>query len=123
MYYSINNFVNNFRHANIKNVIFAILLVAILGYTYFQMQNLVTGPVINISEPQNGATLTSSRIEVIGTTENISGINLNDRQIFIDESGAFKEKLLLSPGYNIITLRAEDKFGRETKKILELVFN
>ncbi|MFC1731271.1 hypothetical protein ACFL6I_13135 [candidate division KSB1 bacterium] len=115
--------VNNFRHANIKNAVFALLIIAILGYTYFQMQNLVTGPVINISEPQNGATLTSSQIEVTGTTKNISSINLNDRQIFIDESGVFGEKLLLSPGYNIITLRAEDKFGRKTKKVLELVYN
>ena len=115
--------VNNFRHANIKNIVFAILLVAILGYTYFQMQNIVTGPVITITEPKNGAVLTSSHIEVIGTTKNISNINLNDRQIFIDESGAFKEKLLLSPGYNIITLRAKDKFGRETKNVLELVYN
>jgi predicted ATPase len=81
------------------------------------------GPVISISEPSNGATLTSSLIEVLGTTKNISSINLNDRQIFINESGAFEEKLLLSPGYNIITFRAEDRFGRKTQKVLELVYD
>ncbi len=116
-------FIHNFRHANIKTMIFVLLLVSILGYTSFQMRNLVTGPVITIFEPQNGAMLTSSSVEVYGTTENISSINLNDRQIFVDESGVFREKLLLSPGYNIITLRAEDKFGRKTKEILELVYN
>ncbi|NQV93192.1 hypothetical protein HQ403_01705 [Candidatus Kaiserbacteria bacterium] len=87
------------------------------------MQSLVTGPVISISEPKDGVVVTSSRTEVYGTTKNISSISLNDREIFIDESGAFKEKLLLSPGYNIITVRAEDKFGRKTENVLELVYN
>lgn len=85
------------------------------------MQNIVTGPVIIVTEPVNGAVLSESLIEVVGTTKNISSINLNNRQIFIDESGAFREKLILSPGYNIITLRAKDKFGIETTEILELV--
>lgn len=111
------------KHLHIKNIVFATLLACILGYTYFQMQSLVTGPIITVLEPQNGAVVTSSHIEIKGTTKNISSINLNDRLIFIDESGAFKEKLLLSPGYNIITLRAEDKFGRNTKDTLELVYN
>lgn len=111
------------KRANIKTFAFIFLLVCILGYTYFQMHNIILGPVITILEPLNGATLSSSYIEVLGTTKNISSINLNDRQIFIDESGAFKEKLLLSPGYNIITLQAKDKFGRETEEILELVYD
>jgi len=111
------------KRINIKSFAFILLIVGILGYTYFQMQNIIIGPVITVSDPTNGASLASSRVEVIGTTRNISSINLNDRQIFIDEKGDFKEKLLLSPGYNIITLRAEDKFGRETKNVLELVYN
>lgn len=115
--------IQKIKHANIKTVTFVLLLIGILGYTFFQTQSLVTGPVINISKPQNGATLTASLIEIVGTTENISSISINDRYIFIDESGAFKEKLLLSPGYNIITLQAEDRFGRKTEEILELVYN
>lgn len=115
--------IHKIERANIKTIAFIILILGILGYTYFQMQNLIVGPVITVSEPQNGTTLTSSQIKVIGNTKNISSINLNDRQIFIDESGVFKEKLLLSPGYNIITLKAKDKFNRETEKVIELVYN
>ena len=114
---------NKFRYVNIKTVIFILLLISIFGYTYFQMRNIVTGPVITISTPQDGAILTSSQTEISGTTKNISSISLNDRKIFIDESGVFKEKLLLSPGYNIITLKAKDKFGRKVKKTLELIYS
>lgn len=111
------------KHANIKNLIFAVLLISILGYTYFQMRNLVTGPIIVITEPKSGAVLTSPRVSIIGTTKNISSIELNNRQIFINEQGSFAEKTLLSPGYNVVTLEAKDRFGRETKNVLELVYN
>ena len=47
---------------------------------------------------------------------------MNDRKIFIDQQGNFKEKILLSYGYNIITMKANDKFGRNTKKKLELIY-
>ena len=47
---------------------------------------------------------------------------MNDRQMFTDEEGEFSEKLLLSYGYNIITVKAKDRFGRETKKTLELIY-
>lgn len=109
------------KHANIKILAFAILLLGILGYTLFQMQNVITGPVVSLLEPQNGATITDSLTEISGTARNISSISLNGRQISVDEHGAFQEKLLLSSGYNIITVRAKDKFGRETEKVVELV--
>ena len=66
--------------------------------------------------------LTESLIDVAGIATNISAISLNDRPIFIDESGAFSEKLMLYPGYNIIKLRAEDKFGSTVENDLELVY-
>ena len=80
------------------------------------------GPIITIHTPENGSTLTESLVTIKGVAENISHISLNDRSIFIDEEGRFQEKLLLSYGYNIMTIKAEDKFGRKTEEILELVY-
>ena len=39
-----------------------------------------------------------------------------------DEKGNFEEKLLLSYGYNIMTIEGWDKFGRETKETIEMVY-
>ena len=111
------------KYTNIKVIAFSILLVGIFGYSYYQTKNIILGPVITVISPQNGSTLAESVITIKGNTKNISHITLNDRQIFVDEGGSFDEKLLLSPGYNIITIRAEDKFGRTTENVLELVYN
>lgn len=98
-----------------------ILGLVIVGYSLFQAQKLLTGPVIDIYTPQNGATYSQTLIEIEGRARNIAYLNLNDRKIFTDKDGYFKEKLLLSPGYNIIKLDAQDKFKKYTEKRLELI--
>ncbi len=40
----------------------------------------------------------------------------------MDEEGNFKEKVLLSYGYNALELKASDKFGSNTEKVVEVVY-
>jgi len=95
----------------------------ILGYSYFQARKLIGGPSLVIESPQNGATLTESLVDIRGTARNVKEVSLNDRPIFTDEEGHFEEKLLVPPGYTIITLKAEDRFGRKTNRSLELYYD
>jgi hypothetical protein len=94
-----------------------------LTYIYFQTQNLLAGAKLTIeTPPRNGLTFTDTLITISGTAKNIAFISLNDRQIFVDETGRFEELSLLATGYNIITIAAKDRFGRVTKKTLEMVY-
>lgn len=97
-----------------------ILVILILGYGLFQARNLILGPEITVLTPTNGENLSNPLIIVSGSATNITLISLNDRQIFVDKQGNFSEKLLVPPGYTIIKLAAQDKFGRTTKKLIEL---
>ncbi|MEK7556303.1 MAG: hypothetical protein AAB523_03415 [Patescibacteria group bacterium] len=105
----------------IKTSLLAIIIVLVIGYSYYQARSFLTGPRVTILSPLNGATLKDALVDINGTAKNISHIALNDRPISIDEAGAFSEKLLLSPGYNIMEVTAKDRFGRGTSEILELV--
>jgi hypothetical protein len=91
-------------------------------YSIYQTKDLVVGPVINIYQPKNGDVFSKSMVEIKGTTQNISIINLNDRPIFVDEEGNFSELLLLSYGYNVIKMEVSDKFDRKITKTLELIY-
>ncbi len=97
-------------------------LTLIFGYGAFRAQNLVRGPDIGITSPQNGGTTTESLVQVEGFARNISFITLNGEKIFTDEQGIFKQKLLLSRGYNIMTLEAKDRFGRTAQKTLQITY-
>jgi hypothetical protein len=99
----------------------SLLAITIAGYSLFQAQKLLAGPVINIYTPQNGATYNSTLIEIDGQAKNIAYMDLDDRQMFTDKNGNFSEKLLLSPGENVVKLDAWDKFGKQTEKKLQLV--
>jgi len=80
------------------------------------------GPTLKITEPVSGFTSGDSLINIAGVATNISSITLNDNQIFVNEKGQFKEKLLLSPGYNVIEVEVVDKFNRQNKEVLEVVY-
>lgn len=106
----------------IKFTLIILFVIIISGYAFFQAKNIVLGPVVEITQPINGSSVESSLIEVRGKAKNISHISMNGRQIFTDDKGLFSEKLLLSYGYNIITIKAQDRFDREIEKKLELIY-
>ncbi|OHA18372.1 MAG: hypothetical protein A2836_03240 [Candidatus Taylorbacteria bacterium RIFCSPHIGHO2_01_FULL_45_63] len=103
----------------VLGVIFVVILVL---YALYQSRNLILGPELIIISPKNGAVFDDPLVTIQATAKNVAFIYLNDRQTFVDENGVLLDKLLLAEGYNILTLRAKDRFGRETKKSLELIY-
>ncbi len=110
---------------SVKNTLKISSIIAIIlfigGYSFYESRNIRKGPVLEVFEPTDGSAIEKPLIEIKGATQNVSSISMNDRLITIDKDGVFNEKILLSPGYNIIKLSASDKFGRRTEKMLELV--
>ena len=115
------NKMNRNALSKLKIALISTLGLTILGYSLFQAQKLISGPIIEIYTPQNGATYNQTLIEIDGRARNVSYLNLDNRPIFTDKNGYFKEKLLLSPGYNIIKLDAKDKFNTYREKTLQVV--
>jgi hypothetical protein len=105
----------------IKTVGLIILIGLIISYILFQARFLIIGPKIVLeAEPatqQNNRTVTLS-----GNAYNITRLWLNDRRIYTDENGYFKEVLVLENGYTIATLKATDRYGRETRVVRSYVY-
>ena len=98
-----------------------IVLTLLVGYGLFQARDLIEGPSVTIQKPTDGALLRSSLVQVTGSVENITSIELNDRTIYVNEHGTFTEPVVLAQGYNVVTIEATDRFGRTTTNTLELV--
>lgn len=107
----------------LKSFIFVSVCILVIGYALFQSRHFIEGPSLVILTPSNGATLKGPFVIIEGRATNISSITLNNRNILVDQKGGFKEQLLLSEGYNVITIKAEDKFKRTVLKRLELIYN
>jgi len=98
------------------------VFVLIGGYATFQAHAFVQGPVIEVQSPLDGSVTAESLITIKGNARNISYLTLNGNKIFTDESGEFDERILLSRGYNIMKLEAQDRFGRKTAQTLQLIY-
>lgn len=105
------------------NISLGVLFVLALAlYALYQSNTFLSGPELVVSSPTHGELITSKTLAIRGTGSQIARLFLNDRQIFLNEEGRFSEELIALPGYTIISLRAEDKFGRISKEKLEIVY-
>ncbi len=106
----------------IKIILFSLVIVSVLSYSYYQTRGYLKGPILELTEPADNSTHYQSKVTIKGYAKNISYINMNGKQIFTDQSGKFSEETLLAEGLNIISIVTKDKYERENEKILRLVY-
>lgn len=96
----------------LKWLLIGMLMIALLWYGAFQARLFISGPALMLAP--DTATLHETRMVTIeGTARNVTAVTLNGRPIFTDDEGRFREQLVLENGYTIMTLRAQDRYGRE----------
>jgi ABC-type maltose transport system permease subunit len=102
------------RHYSLGTLLYGVLIAIIIGlialYVLFQARHIIDGPMIMVSDVAYDGT--SPTIMLSGTTESIVSLSLNGRSIYTDDDGAWSETVVLPVGYTVITLTAEDRYGR-----------
>lgn len=103
-----------------KRVVGLTLGLAIIIYAFFRTAEFRRGPVLTL--PPLASPVSESRLLLTGQALRIAYLTLNDAPIFTDEAGHFSEPFLLAPGSNIIRLKADDRFGRQTEKLIQIIY-
>ena len=113
----------NVKNRSIKwwvNLVSYTTLFIIIGiFAYSKMDFLMHGVDITAQINHEDA---SPIVKVTGVAENAIHLSLNGREIFIDKDGSFKEPVALLPGLSVVTLNAEDKFGKTSEKKFEVMY-
>ncbi|MBI3630745.1 MAG: helix-turn-helix domain-containing protein [Candidatus Sungbacteria bacterium] len=97
--------------------------VALAGFLFLVGARLVdftSSPPLLLEEPSDGAVVRQPGIVVRGRTEKESKLTINGRELTIDASGGFGERLELQPGLNRLEFLAENRFGK-TSRIIRYV--
>jgi len=97
----------------IRNLGFAIVALALLGYIGFAVRNILTPPPITVSFPPNDYVAESQQIEIAGKVAADTTLKINGEEALTDEAGNFKEKVDLGEGLNTIKLGAQRKHSAE----------
>ena len=107
---------------NIKLFVITASILLLVSYGIFNARSLITGPTIEIFSPVTETETNEKVITIRGKAENMSFISMNEKPIFVDGGGLFEEKLLLSPGSNIIEIKAKDRFKKEVSKVIKIYY-
>lgn len=107
---------------NVKLFILISSAFLLILYGIFNARNLIMGPSLKMFNPTTDMETGENIILVKGQVENMTFLSLNERPIFVDTDGIFEEKLLLSPGSNIIEIRVRDRFKKEIFKRIRVYY-
>jgi hypothetical protein len=107
---------------NIKLFLISASVLLLISYGIFNARNLIIGPTIEIFSPTDNLETEQNILTIKGKATNISFLSLNEKPIFVNTEGLFEEKLLLSPGSNIIEIKAKDRFKKEILKTLKIYY-
>jgi hypothetical protein len=91
-------------------------------YAFFVSRDLIFGVKIKNVNIVDGGTVTDSVMKLTGNAKNAIKLVLDGREISVDQQGNFSETIALLPGYNIIDIKAQDKFGYVDEKNYKLIY-
>lgn len=106
----------------LKISILSFFFLFIFIYAFFISHDLIFGVKIKNVNIVDGAKTTNPILQITGNAKNATKLSLNDRIISVDQDGDFNETIALLSGYNIITIKAQDKFGYSDEKNYKLIF-
>jgi len=91
--------------------------VIILAYAGYAAYPLASGPRLTASAEQheNGLYI------IQGTAKRVSSVSIDEFPIPIDDRGNFAVERSYPPGYTVVIVRAEDRFGRTREQTLTFV--
>ena len=102
----------------------AVVVIIIGSLTWRNTRELLGGARLTIESPQNGKTFSAgSLITIKGSGRHISKLTLNGGKILPDQEGEFEEQIIIPSGYAVFEIKAEDRFNRESRKLVELFGN
>ena len=111
---------------NVKKILKLATLILfftiIIGYAFFRSSDLIFGVKIKNVNLIDGATVENNILSISGTAKNATKLILNGREISVDQVGNWQETIVLLLGYNMINIKAEDKFGHVDEKNYQLMY-
>lgn len=107
------------KTVQISGLVLFFLIIA--SFAFFGATDLIFGVKIRNVNIKDGTKVTDSVMKVAGNAKNAISLVLNGREISINHDGDFDETIALLSGYNIVNIKAIDKFGYIDEKNYKLM--
>jgi len=98
----------------VKNLAFILSVFLFVVYLGWQIHGIVTPPKLIVYSPIEGQLSNRAETAIQGETDKESQLEVNGKEIKVNEQGKFNDVILLSNGVNTITLSTTKKHGKTT---------
>lgn len=105
----------------IKKIIGYSFVFIILGYGIFTARDTLFGVQISLDKKNTVFTAKEPIYHLSGKVNHAEEFHMNGLPLSVNDDGSFNEVVILSPGYNKISLFAKNKFDRTDEVDLEIV--
>ena len=106
------------KREKITNIItkasLGVVFLAIIGFIGLKLYPVLHGPKVDLATLTDGQVLHDPLIHISGKSFYTKTLIVNGDTLATAPDGSFNEPLLLHPGYNLITVSAQDRFGAKT---------
>ncbi|MCK9378586.1 MAG: DUF4115 domain-containing protein [Candidatus Moranbacteria bacterium] len=100
-----------------------VLIAGAFFYLYKELDNFISTPRLVVSSPLENETIEGGQIYIVGKSEKDGRVFINEQPIVVNDEGEFRESISLQNGLNIVTIRAVNRFNKETIKTLSIYSN
>jgi hypothetical protein len=106
----------------IRKIFVGLLVLSVLVFLAFKVEQIFVPPYLSISSPSDLEVVTQKQVTVIGQSEPEVELIINNKEIFVDESGNFETLLDLQKDLNLIKITAKKRYSRVKEVELKLLF-
>ncbi|RJR31200.1 hypothetical protein C4569_03150 [Candidatus Parcubacteria bacterium] len=99
----------------IRGAIIILILIASLGYLAVKVRAIFSPPQLVVTQPGQDIVVSGFQLEVNGKTDPGTLVNINDRQVILDNLGYFSAQITLKKGINIIEITAQKRYSRQSR--------
>ena len=101
---------------NSKTFIVALIVVIFAVYVFIQYSSLIFAPKLEITNPKDGSTIKTNVVEVSGKTDPYAQVLVNGEDVYVSLSGTFRKSIYSFSGDNEIEVIAKNRFGKESRR-------
>ncbi|MCK5466463.1 helix-turn-helix domain-containing protein [Candidatus Parcubacteria bacterium] len=107
----------------IVTIFLSLVILSVVGYYFWhQLSSFNSKPFLFVSSPLVDEITSDSEIIVSGETEIGIILKINGEDVFVDESGYFKESVMLHSGKNVIIIKVVNRFDKTVTEIRNVIY-
>lgn len=101
----------------------SIVIAAVGIYWWKQIRLFFVKPSLQVVSPVGDLTVNQGFIEVQGKTNNGNEVTINNQGILVSDNGTFKKQVSLESGLNVLTITANNSFGKDNAIVRKIFFS